>query len=330
MATKEKGIIPSECVLISKGIGIFFVVVSHFHPESSPTYWIKMNDIIYTFHMPLFFLLSGYLYTHGRYSYFDLIRKKIKRLLYPFITIATLFLLVKYIAGFITKLDYPVDRESMINIVINPVYSYVPLLWFVHTLFIIFVIYPLLRNFFGNFIIIFITFVISAFFLNSIFLIGNVIYYSTFFIIGVLLKENGRIHRYLANPSIVNLVIAKFIFIVIYIVHNEEYSYLSYFFKFILGICGSLVIIYFSQFIYLYKICNKILLQIGYYSMSIYLLHTLFESTVRIGLLNFFPFIPFEIIAFSAISCGIIFPLLLEKFILRKSTAGKKYILGIS
>jgi len=90
---------PFEWMLIAKGIGIILVVVGHFYPETSPTYWSEIRKIIYSFHMPLFFILSGYLYSHGKYSYSNLIKTKAKRLLYPFASIAGAFFLIKYVAG---------------------------------------------------------------------------------------------------------------------------------------------------------------------------------------------------------------------------------------
>lgn len=63
-----------------KGLGIFFVILGH---------TIKNNDLyvwIYSFHMPLFFFISGYL-TEPRNSikdYNQYIWKKCKNLLFPF------------------------------------------------------------------------------------------------------------------------------------------------------------------------------------------------------------------------------------------------------
>ncbi len=81
-----------DWVLIAKGIGIILVVVGHFIPASSPGYWLSFRQFIYSFHMPLFFLLSGYLYNPGKHSYTNLLKNKTKRLLYPFVTVAGFFL----------------------------------------------------------------------------------------------------------------------------------------------------------------------------------------------------------------------------------------------
>jgi fucose 4-O-acetylase-like acetyltransferase len=65
-----------EWVLIAKGLGIVLVVAGHFWPADSPAYWTEVRRVIYTFHMPLFFFLSGWLYEYGKYSYRDLMYAK--------------------------------------------------------------------------------------------------------------------------------------------------------------------------------------------------------------------------------------------------------------
>lgn len=51
-----------EWVDVAKGIGIILVVLGH---NQSPDYIIKF---IYSFHMPLFFFLSGYLTNPSKYQ----------------------------------------------------------------------------------------------------------------------------------------------------------------------------------------------------------------------------------------------------------------------
>lgn len=66
-----------EWVDIAKGIGIILVVLGHCVPYGGTTF-----NLIFTFHMPLFFILSGYCYVQrGIRTTFD---KKLKSLLVPF------------------------------------------------------------------------------------------------------------------------------------------------------------------------------------------------------------------------------------------------------
>ena len=69
----------TDWVVIAKGIGIILVVIGHFHPDTSPLYWSDIRVIIYSFHMPLFFVLSGYLYVNGKYVYRELVKIKVRR-----------------------------------------------------------------------------------------------------------------------------------------------------------------------------------------------------------------------------------------------------------
>lgn len=45
---------------IAKGLGIILVVIGHYYPSYSPDYWVGFRSFIYSFHMPLFFMIAGY------------------------------------------------------------------------------------------------------------------------------------------------------------------------------------------------------------------------------------------------------------------------------
>jgi len=65
-----------------RAIGIFLVVWAH-HDSEIPPYLLKY---IYSFHMPLFFLASGYVFTPQRYqSPKDFVRRKLRSLVLPYV-----------------------------------------------------------------------------------------------------------------------------------------------------------------------------------------------------------------------------------------------------
>ena len=69
-----------EYIDIAKGIGILLVVWAHILLTGAS------HRVIYAFHMPLFFLISGMLFRRDKYkSFFDFLQRRAKRLLVPFV-----------------------------------------------------------------------------------------------------------------------------------------------------------------------------------------------------------------------------------------------------
>lgn len=65
---------------ILKGFGIFLMLCGHYWPDA---HWA--HQIIYSFHMPLFFLVAGYFSKPLNMSVWSAIKKSAKRLLLPFL-----------------------------------------------------------------------------------------------------------------------------------------------------------------------------------------------------------------------------------------------------
>ena len=59
---------------IAQAICLILVVIGHYMPDNSPAWYVMFNRLIYTFHMPLFMFVSGYVYiaTKKEMSYGDL------------------------------------------------------------------------------------------------------------------------------------------------------------------------------------------------------------------------------------------------------------------
>lgn len=79
-------------IAAARCIGILLVVFGHSYPFDvyiSPVLW-KIKDFIYTFHMPLFLFLSGYLLTRNRRSPGEYICRRGTRLLIPYFALSLL------------------------------------------------------------------------------------------------------------------------------------------------------------------------------------------------------------------------------------------------
>lgn len=123
-----------------KGIGIFLMVFDHVGwGEAVHTY-------IQSFHMPLFFIVSGYLWK--KRSWKDVSKARFKSLLIPYFVFATIFTIVRYFlpdSDFLSMvkavLIYPTDISNI------PI---APALWFLPCMYLSSVIYAVLDNYFGN------------------------------------------------------------------------------------------------------------------------------------------------------------------------------------
>ncbi len=73
-----------EFIDVAKGIGIILVVLGHLNSAEQP-----IRNFIYSFHMPLFFLLSG-LFFNGDTDFPTLLKKSVKTLLVPYLIFVAL------------------------------------------------------------------------------------------------------------------------------------------------------------------------------------------------------------------------------------------------
>ena len=78
---------------VCKGIGIVLVILGHIYGLSS-----KVGIWIYSFHMPLFFILSGLVYNEKKNTelpFFEFLKKKAKSYLVPYYLYALINLVIE-------------------------------------------------------------------------------------------------------------------------------------------------------------------------------------------------------------------------------------------
>ena len=137
---------------------ILLVVFGHSYPDLQYSNDILVNALlwarkylIYSYHMPLFMFIAGYLFIHTSrdrdINYVSFVQKKFKRLLVPYFVISTCVFPVK------TFLSQYADRPVQFNLndyvmsVIYPDDNVIALFWFLPTLFIIFLIAPIFKRY---------------------------------------------------------------------------------------------------------------------------------------------------------------------------------------
>lgn len=119
---------------IAKGILIFLVVFGHcIQNIEIPTLGLGyVYVIIYSFHMPAFFILSGYLFKNKKERSIIFIKRKIKKLIIPAFCFLPFVIIYKEIRGMDISLNYSEIAKTILNIR-GGVYSN---LWFFGALFI--------------------------------------------------------------------------------------------------------------------------------------------------------------------------------------------------
>lgn len=314
---------------VYRGLGIVLVVLGHSLKQTGVTNTLfdVMISVIYSFHMPLFFVASGFtsiklLQLSSFSEKADYIKNRALRLLVPYFAVGLFYLPIKFVLSSFAVKPYDFSNAWKLLIGENPN----TVLWFLYTLFIISVICTLLvnhKNF--NFILI-ISLVISA---ASYILELEVETpkYLFFFLSGIFL----RLHydKFCSRPNKCLYCICTFIFIAVNILlFITEYYGLTL----ITAVSGCLCALGLSTKIATshkrYFWCYKVFTICGKYSMDIYIISDFISIALRIllfGILHI-NYIPCTIICFLG---GMLLPIPISKYIIRKVRVFKLLILGI-
>lgn len=135
---------------IAKAITIVLVVIGHYYPQQHPYSYTVINKVIYMFHMPLFMLLSGFIYS--RYSSFTLspdsyrkfVFKKFKRLMIPYFVTSVIVIGIKMCTDNLLRVDHPATISDFVKILYLPSAGY--FLWFVWALWWMMLIIPFFNS----------------------------------------------------------------------------------------------------------------------------------------------------------------------------------------
>lgn len=134
-------------ISILQGWSMLLVVIGHvtltniFENPATPVS-TEVERIIYGFHMPLFMFISGGLFYYTKIKkgkkYGVTIRDKAKRLLAPFIFFTLATFALKYIFNPLMRRPVELSFKQIINSVLYPASNPLGEMWFIVTLFIIF------------------------------------------------------------------------------------------------------------------------------------------------------------------------------------------------
>ena len=122
----------------AKGIGIICVILGHLY---APGLFI----FIYSFHIPLFFFLSGYLF-NGKSCFKEFVKSKIKGLLIPYIVLGVPLLVLSTIyesKGFSIDVFFEYCKKFILQ---QRLYT----LWFLTSLFVLEILFYFINKYIKN------------------------------------------------------------------------------------------------------------------------------------------------------------------------------------
>ena len=273
-----------------KGFAIFCVVFGHalLNLVNSGTEDFSVNlacNIVYAFHMPLFMIISGYLY---RKAYFtDQGELKTARLKRQIFNIVIVYLVYSLLLG-ISKLPferYVNGPSSIVDVLMIPIKPF-QLYWYFYALIVLYLIF-LLKILRGKYAlpITLVLCIISQFIHVNYFAVKSALYYALFFVIGIKLCEHGE--KILKDYKTFVFVGAAVSIVLMVAFGKSEEMY-----KDILGVnivVGAAISLF---VIYVFKSNrnfgeNKVLTYLGKHSMEIYIVHTYFVTVSKIVLSRF-------------------------------------------
>lgn len=305
-------------LVILQGWAMLWVVIGH-SPlgvvNEGPIWENYLYRFAYSFHMPLFMLISGWLFYFTRlnakrsgreWSYNQIVIDKIFRLLLPG--------LVFSIIAFLAKLLFPgeVNRQIGLNtydIIHAYLYPYDnPLreLWFIVTLFWFFVITPLWKCALQSKWFSLVTFIVLLFFhfyppSIGIMCLNKVFSMAIWFFMGLLISKGDIVCRLFENNSYYTFVGGIVIYIIGYICH----------FSFITTIGG--IVLSFGLSLIADRVIPKLFFTFRNYTYQIFLMGIFAQIAIKVLYKHFeMPYILGFIICVLA---GLYIPVMLSKMI---------------
>ncbi len=229
---------------IGKGLAILFVYLGHsvlYHPiKMTNIPWCHVLDhFIVSFNMPMFFIISGYLFSYTRKSTAELYRGKTMRLLVPYLFTMLILVCVKLVLP--ASMSYnPAVSGGCKSLLVNAL-CYGGDRWFVYTLYIIFLLLIPIREILENKwvdlgMIAAMIVVYFLDFLPTIFALNKVFHFMVFFVVGYALSEY---YPHIKQWALRYWWLVYAVFIIANIVLIETLCKIPFVFRFILPFTGT-------------------------------------------------------------------------------------------
>lgn len=301
-------------VTIAKGIGILLVVLGHALKQTGVRTVPEdmLVSVIYSFHMPLFFVLSGFvsvkiLQYSKREEYSKYIKSRAVRLLVPYFVMGILYMPLKYYMNSFARNQYDFSQSWKLLLGDNPNTT----MWFLYTLFWVSVIALVLlrRSVLLPMLVASAVLSCLAYELDWSFRVPK---YLFFFIFGICIREHYEEFTGMGKNKLAVVLIAA-----VFIISNILY-YLMGRGEFLTSVSGTVLCMWFS--LWLVEKNSKsygMLKSLGNASMDIYILSDPVQTVSRLVLWNILH-IPNILVVILCFILGTGISFIVAKYILRR------------
>lgn len=262
---------------IVKGLAIILVVFGHVERGISDsnglTAFYSIVDLtLYTFHMPVFFFLSGYNIFNSLFKRgcSDFIKSRFWSIVYPYLVWSSLFIFSQYIAASFTAINHPTHIKSIFTLFYEPK----SIFWFLYALFFMHVISFLFKN--KIFLLLIVSLIVDfvfTFVWEQKSILSQFAFHFPFFALGVYMRSANYS---IACDSILykrNLILSLFVFIVGVLLLGNFDSQPVAFSSLIISLSGVYLTFVFASNVERFSVFSKLFYYIGRHSFHVYILH---------------------------------------------------------
>ncbi len=321
-----------DIVDVLKGVAITSVMLYHsiiVFPVNIRDNYSVCNWIYYflgTFQMPLFFMISGFLYSCRDYKTY--IKKRTLRILVPFLIFSLINIPLQFFGGSLVNGEINIS-QSLIDVFLRGE-GY----WFLYVLFIISAIFPLFEKIAEKTklflpILLVILMVASQFKLTDIFRLQNVVLDMIYFIIGYLIKINlDGITAFMNKRKYTAFAVTTILWLGLF---NIKYFFDDnkiYFIKIIAAVCACFSIFIIFNYFVKTKSVNNIMKACGKYSLQFYIQDGYYLTILRLIFVNILHFSNPALIIISIFIPSMVLSYIVSRYIL-DSCNPFRFIVGI-
>lgn len=349
-----------ELIDVAKGIAIFLVVWGHIiqytlAPTGADFFQYPLFEIIYSFHMPLFMFVSGYLTTYSieRGSLKENLVNKINGILIPYVLWSFIITLVMTFIGFLK--NGTISFMGTLKLAASNLIVY-PYVWFLYVLFIFYCALYLtiyLEKKIGKKAFALITTLILVIPVKAYFGIYYIQFFYLFFLVGYLVSRY-KITDDLKQMNMTKKVTLFVSLLIAYIGlmslwNKTDYIYINLMtidinqnllieiirivYRYVVAFVGIVLVIFLSNYIKNHKVskCFKVL---GNHSLDIYLIQNVIVSIIykeiveKYNLYTFLNEVSFVLYSFMAAILGALLCVWISETFIKKSGFLNRWLLG--